>query len=121
MRFALAALMYFTIAGALSGQVAPQKMPAPKVHVVCHLDNHPYTVSHYDKSNNKLNEEEIDDWRVDCEIEVGKHFYQKCDVVATHPVSFHDAMVAVDEFRTKTAPQLVKDKALTLDKLSSCQ
>ena len=81
----------------------------PPYRTICTLDNHSYIISHYDKENKKLNEEEHDDWRVTCSISLaGKVLYRE-ELTLARPTEFRDAMVATEEFRKHKAVELIKD------------
>ena len=108
----------------------PQSKPVrkPPAEVACVMHNYSYIVSHYDNTNNKLDEVEMDDFwvgghdpedRGGCYISIGdKLIYGSRDkegrvvgvpLVTAHPTSSHDAIIAIDEFRNKTAVALVKE------------
>lgn len=85
-----------------------QAKPAPKpekIHVSCVLHNHPYDL--YDAQTQRAVEK--DDWRVRCTVTWKKQTVYDDELTLARPTEFRDAMVAVDEFRTKRAPQLVKE------------
>jgi len=52
---------------------------------------------------------EKDDWRVQCTVTWKKDKVYDSELPLARPTEFRDAMLAVDEFRTKRAPQLVKE------------
>src|SRR4051812_31466468 len=87
----------------------PQRPPVPKVS--CIATNHPETlVTHNADGTAKV--EEIDDWLVSCTITVGEKKVYDGQLVLPHPTEFHEAMVAIDEFRRVKAGVILKEKKL---------
>lgn len=80
---------------------------APKGKVTCIAENYPVmTVSHADK---QAKEVEVDDWRVSCSLFSGEEKIFEQALPLAHPTSFREAMDAIDEFRRKRAPQILKE------------
>jgi hypothetical protein len=93
---------------ALPAVAAAQKPPIiPRVD--CKLDNEPWTVVRH-REDKTAYEEEVDDWRVSCTITVGDKKVYDAPLDLAHPTAFRDAMEAVEEFRTKKAAQIIKQK-----------
>lgn len=80
---------------------------APKVS--CVMTNHPVTtVEHQKDGSAKLYE--VDDWRVHCKLTSDDKTIFDDDLELAHPARFREAADAVEEFRTKTAAKLLKEK-----------
>ena len=97
------------IAGGASSYPGADKSPV--AHVSCTATNYPEIIVHNDEHNKKASEEEKDDWRVSCKITVGEEVIFNQAIDMPHPTEYRDAMDAIDEFRKKRAPQLIKDAA----------
>lgn len=77
----------------------------PPITVSCVLRNHSYDL--IDAKTKAVVER--DDWRVTCTVTYKKQKLYDAELPLARPTEFRDAMLAVDEFRTKRAPQLVKE------------
>jgi hypothetical protein len=88
----------------------PQGKPAAKVN--CIATNYPEILSEK-KADGTAKETEVDDWRVSCTITLGdkKLFDEALSI--PHPTPFREAMDAIDIFRNKQAPQILKTKGST--------
>jgi hypothetical protein len=86
-------------------QAKPVQPEPPKIAVTCVLHNHPYDL--VNAQTGKVVEH--DDWRVQCTVTWKKDKVYDAELTLARPTEFRDAMFAVDEFRTKRAPQLVKE------------
>lgn len=75
----------------------------PKSKVSCVARNQQVVEVEHDKTVEK------DDWIVDCTITVDEHVIWTKPLTLAHPATFRDAMDAIDEFRSKTAPRIVKE------------
>jgi hypothetical protein len=91
----------------LQAKPAQPRVPLdpPKITVSCTLHNHPYDL--YNAQTKAVVEK--DDWRVTCTVKYKKDTVFDGELPLARPTEFRDAMLAVDEFRTKRAPQLVKE------------
>jgi hypothetical protein len=85
-----------------AGVLRAQKTSLPKVS--CQAENFPEVVTnaHTKKA------EERDNWRVNCTIKRGDEVIHSGRLVLPYPASFREAMDAIDEFRTKKAPEILK-------------
>ncbi len=79
----------------------------PKIHVTCVAENHQETVY----SAKTKTSENRDNWRVVCTVKLDEKSIvlpNEGRLILPYPASFHDAMEAIDLFRSKTAPEIVK-------------
>lgn len=76
-----------------------------KLTVTCVAVNHPVDV--FDAKEKAPVER--DSWRVDCTVKVGEKLVWSGPLVLAEFATFRDAMLAIDEFRTKTAPKLARE------------
>jgi len=86
-------------------QAKPAPPAPPPITVSCVLRNHPYDL--IDARTKAVVEK--DDWRVTCTVTGKKDKVFDGELPLARPTEFRDAMIAVDEFRTKRAPRLVKE------------
>jgi hypothetical protein len=85
-------------------------VPGPRPQVYCIAKNYNYDLAHYDKETKKLVPVNQDDWRVVCTITVKEKEVYKRELDLPRPTEYRDAMLAIDEFRTKKAAVILKEK-----------
>lgn len=90
-------------------KLAPE---VPKLRVSCILTNHQFILSHYNNATGKLDEHDEDDWTVECSIAKKDTTLFKQVLPLARPTNYHDAMDAVNEWRTKRAPEIIKEQKL---------
>ena len=96
----------------LSIPQTPSTPVPPRLRTTCILENRSYFLSHYNKDTEKLEEHEEDDWFVECRIMKAEKILFKEEVIIPHPTAYRDAMIAVDEWRTKRAGEIIKEQNL---------
>jgi hypothetical protein len=87
-----------------------QVKPAPPAPRVSCIANDEVVMQSRKLDNGTYKLTSIEDWRVHCTITVGDKKIYDDDLHLLHPCEFHDAMLAIDEFRNKTAVQILKEK-----------
>src|SRR5438105_9496940 len=81
--------------------------PQEKPKVSCFAENHPETF--LDGQTGK--EQERDNWTAKCEIRQGDAvLYAPTRLILPYPATFRQAMDAIDEFRSKKAVEILKEK-----------
>ena len=89
---------------------SPAFAQKPEVlHASCTLTNKPTIIVHYNGTK-KLDEQEIDDWRVHCTATYKKDTVFDDDLELAHPTEFRDAMEAAHEFVKKGAQKALDSK-----------
>jgi hypothetical protein len=92
--------------GCTSQPVFAQK---PTAKVSCLATNYPEVLVHRN-ADGTSRLEDVDDWRVNCVITLGdKKLFDEA-LTLPHPTPFRDAMDAIDSFRSKQAPKIIKEK-----------
>jgi hypothetical protein len=102
-------LVILILTAALNAQEKPKPAVEPPPHVSCVATNKSYTLEHYDKEQKKLVGVDMDDWRVTCKITVKDKVVYDQELEIPRPTEFRDAMLAIDEFRTKKAKLIIKE------------
>jgi hypothetical protein len=54
--------------------------------------------------------EEIENWKVTCNIKQGDKILHEEKLVLPYPASYRDAMDAIEDFRKNKAPKILKEK-----------
>lgn len=107
--FALATLT-LTLATLADPQSGESRQPHPATYrVSCVATNHPYHLVHFNKDAGTSTVEEVEDWRVECKIEVKGEKVYEAELPLARPTAYLDAMTAINEFRTKKAPQVMRE------------
>ena len=99
-------LFFLWVLSALTGCEAAAQTNQPKIKVACLLQNYPVDV--VDATTGKA--EEIENWVVTCKVSQADKVFFDDKLILPYPTSFQDAMVAVQEFRTKKAAIIVKQQ-----------